>query len=266
VSFVRKIVDSREWAEVVDPAWGIEFGAWDTGYELAGWDASVWILHAMYEHPEIPGGLSHDDVDRMERSAGLGEPLPQTDVGRIIEEMTEGSTLIGSPGGASAFPGEGWERLWWRELAQRLGMDLFRKRRFPCFRTFAYGSWPASIRPPAEGSLDLEQFETLVESLATFSPDEAATDCVWWFAPLTGDHHSPRIYRAPLSEFREVYALAGNGGPNNVWPVTREWFVWTDYDLWGTRVSGDRGLIDALLADPSLETFELELGAWSSSS
>jgi hypothetical protein len=42
--------------------------------------------------------------------------------------------------------------------------------------------------------------------------------------------------------------------PSNFWPSDHSWFVYTDYDLWATRVSGSQALIDALTEDGELDT------------
>lgn len=41
--------------------------------------------------------------------------------------------------------------------------------------------------------------------------------------------------------------------PTNFSPVDRDWFVWTDYELEATKVSGDPALVSALQAEPRLE-------------
>ncbi|MFE2413420.1 hypothetical protein ACFXDE_34300 [Kitasatospora sp. NPDC059408] len=38
--------------------------------------------------------------------------------------------------------------------------------------------------------------------------------------------------------------------PSNVWAADRSWLLCTDYDLWGTKVAGPPGLVEALLNDP----------------
>jgi hypothetical protein len=35
------------------------------GYDPKVWGRDVWVLHAMYEADDRPGGLSHDEVRRM---------------------------------------------------------------------------------------------------------------------------------------------------------------------------------------------------------
>jgi hypothetical protein len=44
--------------------------------------------------------------------------------------------------------------------------------------------------------------------------------------------------------------------PSNFWPVDHRWFVWTDWDLEGTKVSGDPQLIQALGRDYFLECLD----------
>jgi hypothetical protein len=44
-----------------------------------------------------------------------------------------------------------------------------------------------------------------------------------------------------------------HGSPTNIWPGDNAWFVYTDADLWGTRVSGTDDLIQAITGDDELE-------------
>jgi hypothetical protein len=46
--------------------------------------------------------------------------------------------------------------------------------------------------------------------------------------------------------------------PNLIWPEDRAWFVATEYDFDSTLIGGSRALIDALLAAPDLEVFEVD--------
>jgi hypothetical protein len=43
-----------------------------------------------------------------------------------------------------------------------------------------------------------------------------------------------------------------------VWPDDRPWLTFTDEDLWATKVSGSRELIERLMADDELETVALD--------
>jgi hypothetical protein len=42
--------------------------------------------------------------------------------------------------------------------------------------------------------------------------------------------------------------------PNNIWPEDRSWFVFTDADLWATKVSGSLELTKDLVQTGELET------------
>lgn len=58
-----------------------------------------------------------------------------------------------------------------------------------------------------------------------------------------------------LGEIGSLYDHADvTGSPSNIWPEDRSWVVWTDHDLWGTRVRGSASLIQALERDSELET------------
>jgi hypothetical protein len=224
------------------------------GYDARGWERQVWVLHAMYEADDRPGGLSHDDVHRIELQAGVVEPLIVGDVN--LDELV-GAVVTGSAVGASGDPGDGWHRLRWSNLAARLDVDPFAREVPPCFRSFPYRSWPANIAPPAEGSLDREQFRSLLDCLAPCSATGWDTTCIAYRSPLrTGDFDNHTMHRCSLRELGDLYD-AQAGAPNNIWPEDRQWFVYTDHDLWATKISGSSSLIDSLKGDSALEAVVL---------
>jgi hypothetical protein len=146
------------------------------GFDPTGWEAETWVLHAMYERTDLPGGLTHDDVRRIEVAAGVEEPVIVNNVN--IEGQ---GIVIGNSLGRSGNPGPGWIT------------DL-----------------------------------------------SAAQDVV---------------YELRLAEVMDLYGDASvPGSPINLWPTDSSWFVLTDWDLWGTKVSGARELVTAIGADPVVET------------
>ena len=195
------------------------------GFNAGGWDAAIWILNALYETDELPGGVSHDDVHRIERAAGVVPPVIVGDAD--LEEVLADATVVGSTLGRSAWPGPGWERLTWRELGKRLDMDPFASEVPPSGLSFPYSSWPANVAPPAEGSLDREQFVKLIDHLAVFTPDGHEGACVAFYAmAATGDFDEQTIYVGQLGELNDLYENEElPGSPSNVWPVDRSWFV-----------------------------------------
>lgn len=221
-----------------------------TGFDAGGWDATAWILHAMYETADLPAGITYDDVHRMERATGVTEPVM---IGEVdLEEVLADAQVVGSALGRSEWPGPGWERLRWSELAQRLDMDPFTIDVPPCLRSFPYTSWPANIAPPGEGSLDREQFLRLLEHLAAITPEGDRESCSAFYAMVMVEQDT--IYTCELRQLIDLYDQEDlPGSPSNIWPRDRSWFLYTDADLWATKVSGRSDLIERLLADRELE-------------
>jgi hypothetical protein len=228
-----------------------------TGYDPADWEAKVWIVHAMYETDELPSDVTHDDLHRMELAAGTREPAMLGDIN--LEDVLVEAKVVGSSLGSSWRPGPGWRRLLWSELAARLDHDPYGLDVPPCLRSFPYSSWPVNIAPPAEGSLDREQFVRLLDHFADVSEAGYRTTCFAYRSPLASrDFDQHTVFRCELRELMELYDnedLAGS--PNNIWPDDRVWLTFTDADLWATKVSGSRDLIGRLMADHELETVVL---------
>ncbi len=72
----------------------------------------------------------------------------------------------------------------------------------------------------------------------------------------SGDFDHPTLLSGPLKAIRELVEGENpyESTPSNFWPHDRTWFVWTDWDLWATKISGSPALIDAVRAEPDLET------------
>jgi hypothetical protein len=226
-----------------------------TGFDPRGWPASTWILHAMYESSALPACLTHDDDERIDRAAGLVKPSGWP----ALEEILDHSVASGTPLGWTAAPGDGWRRLRWSELGQRLEHDVFDSKVPPCFRSFPWSSWPLSIQPPPEGSLDHEQFTSLLAALVAHSPDGERTPCTaFWGGFSTGDLDHRALYVGTLAEFADAYDCdVAAGSPSNLWPAERTWMVYTDWDLWATKLSGPVELVAAVRAADALETIDL---------
>lgn len=237
----------------------VEEGSDATGFDASGWEASTWILHAMYETDAIPAGLTHDDVYRAERAAGLIErPM----VGEVdLDELMPEAVVIGSPLGRSGWPGQGWRRLRWHEYARRLDVKPFASGVAPGHRSFPHRSWPATIAPPGEGSLDREQFVRLLGLLAAATVGGMAAECTAFYGMCaSGDFDEPVLFTGRLAELVGLYDEEDlPGSPSNVWSSDLSWFVYTDWDLWGTKISGAHELIDALQLDDVLETVQLTI-------
>lgn len=69
------------------------------------------------------------------------------------------------------------------------------------------------------------------------------------------------LFRGPMRGVRPFFAAGPSGfwgqTPNLLWPADRAWCVATEIDLDSTVVGGPRPLVEAVLAHPALEAFEV---------
>jgi hypothetical protein len=109
--------------------------------------------------------------------------------------------------------------------------------------------------PPSEGSLDAASLLALIEVLSRHTTSEALQNCGFYYGAVAmgGD---VSVYAGDLLDLPAlVRSQRGTQlTPNNIWPADRCWLVYTDYDLWASRVSGSQQLIDALCEHGDLDT------------
>jgi hypothetical protein len=221
-----------------------------TGFDAVGWPASIWVLNAIYEHAEYEGfeGMTHDEV--------LKDEIRRGEVARDPLELDERTTVIGSGLGYAEHPGEGWKRVQWGELAERLRIDFAEAEVPPCFRWFPYRSWPAELLPPSAGSLDEELLGPLLELLEAETVDG---ECLAYYSVVAaGLREIDGVFVGRLRDLPQLMdkPAGQRATPSNFWPRDRSWLVYTDGDLWATKVSGSERLIESIRADERLETME----------
>jgi hypothetical protein len=69
------------------------------------------------------------------------------------------------------------------------------------------------------------------------------------------DPEASALLEATLAELPDVYDWPeADGSPSNIWPDDKSWFVYSGYDLSGTRVSGSAEFVASVVADSELET------------
>ena len=224
-----------------------------SGFDLALWPKSIWVLHSMYENPALKGLGTHDEWHKRGLEVGDIAPLNIGD-----ENLDENTILTGTSLGFAVRPGPGWRRITWQEYIDRSGAPGASCGFPPCHGWFPPVSWPLSIEPPPEGSLDEDSLEALLDVLGRGSAEGWETECYAYYAPLTTpDFGSGHLWRGPLRSIPELIAERGGlypSSPSNFWPMDRSWFVWTDWDLQGTKVSGTHALIESLAASAELDT------------
>lgn len=158
--------------------------------------------------------------------------------------------------------------------------------------------WPGG--GPAWGDLDLEQLDALTRLLAghtgtpehclfalwegwsllngsgvavTVGPEgkstrplaRAFTDDEWAAPRLALPDRTYLLLAGPLDAARALTEHARNGVPSTqspqlIWPEDHAWCAATEIDLDSTVVGGTRALVDAVLADPTLEAWEVRPG------
>jgi hypothetical protein len=93
----------------------------------------------------------------------------------------------------------------------------------------------------------------------------AFTDAEWAAPRLALPDRTYLLLAGPLDSARTVAEHAPGGFPGTqspqlVWPEDRAWCVATEIDLDSTVVGGTRAVVDAVLADPGLEAWEVRAG------
>lgn len=230
-----------------------------TGFMPPPLPDAAWVLNAMYEHESGPSEVSHDEYHRA-RLAG-GSIAPGSCEGTALAGIVLGGGL-----GRARHPGPGWRRLRWAELSHRTGDPMVPEGLLPSYRCFPSarknGSWPLTISPPTEGSLDRETWTRLIDILTEHSPAGPDTRCLAYYSPLTlgaHDYDTLHVRAGRLGEGQVLYddIPEVDFSPSNLWAEDRSWVACTDYDLWATKVAGPTPLVDALLNDPEIEAIRL---------
>ncbi|GAA3503340.1 hypothetical protein GCM10019016_104500 [Streptomyces prasinosporus] len=138
---------------------------------------AVWVLNAMYEHEQGPTEVSYDEYHQARLADGSSRP-------HIVGGLGLDAVSIAARGdlGRARHPGPGRRRLRWDELARRTGDPVVPDGLMPSYRCFPSakkeGSWPLSMIPPPEGSLDRETWNRLIAILTQYSPAGSDTRCL----------------------------------------------------------------------------------------
>lgn len=206
----------------------------------------------IYEDQAVISEATHDDFRHARLAAGLDTPIM---IGSV--NLDSETTVIGGSLGMSEPPGGNWARLRWHELAARLAIDFAANHVPPCLRWFPYRSWPARLDPPDEGSLDEASLAALVDQRGVLSSEGRSTRCVAYYCPLANCGNFDETWMCEV-ELRDLRTLVDpsqgqSGTPSNWWAPDKSWMVYTDWDLWATKVSGTSALIASIEADQRLE-------------
>jgi hypothetical protein len=250
-----------------------------TGFDATGpWPAAAWVLNAIYERDDMPADLTHHELHHQAIAAGLRQPTIINGV-----DVDEKSIVTGGDLGFAEKPPPPWRRLTWSELGAREGFDVWAVEReenelrfrpqadwedptvMPAAAWPAVGpteqlSWPVSLLPPTEGSLDAESLEVLIAVLTPHTAAQALADCAFYYGAVAFMRDGATVFAGDLRDLPTLVRSARGQQltPNNIWPGDRSWLIYTDYDLNATRISGSPELIEALCKHQDLDTMQCD--------
>ncbi|OBF30370.1 hypothetical protein A5724_24490 [Mycobacterium sp. ACS1612] len=239
--------DAMRW--LCGDTWPPESGY--TGFDPIGpWPAAAWVLNAIYERDDMPANLTYHELRQQAIAAGLQE------------------AAIGGGLGFAEKPPPPWRRLTWCELGAREGFGCWAVNAdwedpgvipaaaHPAIGPTGQSSWPVSILPPTEGSLDAESLDGVIAVLAEHTSAHAVADCGFYYGVVAFMPEDATVFAGDLRELSTL-ARIHTLTPNNIWPADHSWLIYTDYDLNATRVSGSPELVDALRGHRDLDTIRV---------
>ena len=227
-----------------DPAYGLTV----ENLLPPGYAAYLKIFHAMYVDPLMKDReITWDKWARQEGTMPAGYR-------EATEDMTDFSqaTLLMCP----ALDVSGGARIFWRELAAQQGLVFHPEFNERSFRLVYPRSWPRYLYGPAEGFLEMTQYEELLALLASHTHPQFCylklSD--FWKAGESVE----RIFRGDLREVPgHLRSHAHQRSAEYVWPEDRSWCLNSDDDLTFSILGGSSDLIEAVAKLPSLETIRV---------
>lgn len=146
----------------------------------------------------------------------------------------------------------------WRDVTDKDLAAVSKARGWPPNSMYLIGNlhWPDI--EVEEGVFGGESLAALLDIVGELSGPDVACFAYYGMVPAN-EYESLTVLEGTLSA---IGGLTGNEdsfwglSPSNWWPADRSWFVWTDYDLTATRVSGSRELIETVRSHPQLETLD----------
>lgn len=144
----------------------------------------------------------------------------------------------------------------WRDITDADLAAVSRASGWPPNSTYSNLRWPDI--EVEEGVFGGESLAALLDIVGEFSGPDVACLAYYGMVPAN-EYERLTVLEGALSAIGGLTrneALFRGLSPSNWWPADRSWFVWTDYDLTTTRVSGPRALIEMVRSHPQLETLD----------
>ncbi len=228
----------------------------DSGLDPSGWADSTWVLHGIFEDPTVGKWSRSPNREALD---DLARPLGRKWRRRLRRQQKRGMFI--STNTSMAQPAPDSARIRWRDIATDAEQESWTSAAVPpSFSWFARREWPARTGHPSEGTMDGPTLDRLIEVIAAWSGNSGSDDCLAFYSPLaTGEFDDvPFVVETRMDAIKQlVDAEAGRSGtPTNWWPADRSWFVYTDWDLWATKVSGPAQLVRLIRNDDWLESID----------
>jgi len=216
------------------------------------YEAYAKILHPLYELPDVEDReLTWDEWERArwEEEERRGASI-ESGFTRLVREKT--TSWMGTPDDH-----EHTRQVSWRTLTERYGMAYVPELSHWSFTVAFETSWPRYLTGAQEGDLDPREASALLECLRPHAEER----CRFWFCWADewthGGEQADGIAEGDLFDLMRTMVDGEASWPTAIWPLDESWFVGSDPDLGFTLVGGSHTLIDAVLADERLETFEV---------
>lgn len=107
---------------------------------------------------------------------------------------------------------------------------------------------------PDEGTIANEIINDLTEILKNHTDKSS---CYFFYTSYAIDTMHDTIFNGTLQEFPNTYEIGQSGTPTYVWPEDKKWCIYTNYDTDFSIIGGTKELINNILNNKKLETFEL---------
>lgn len=112
---------------------------------------------------------------------------------------------------------------------------------------------PKWLLCPDEGTLDKSILSEITALLGKYSSSDI---CFFHYVLYAIESYEETIFEGLIDEFPKTIDLGLAGTPNTVWPESKEWYLYTNYDADYSLIGGKKELINEILSSKIIEALE----------
>lgn len=112
---------------------------------------------------------------------------------------------------------------------------------------------PKWLLCPDEGTLDKSILPEITALLGKYSSSDI---CFYHYVLYAIDTYEETIFKGSIDEFPKTIDLGLAGTPNTVWPESKEWYLYTNYDADYSLIGGKGEHINEILSSQIIEALE----------